>query len=532
MKLRPYQNDCVSALWSALVDGESAPVAVLPTGAGKSLVIAALLQKAMEANATALVLTHRQELLVQNRSKLAELMGRPEHSFGLYCAALGSKTYKQITFASIQSFVKIDRLQSQNLLIIDEAHLVSSKESTTYCKLIERLRALNPKLKIVGVTATPFRMGQGLITDGKNAIFSKIVYNACISDLIRQGYLSPLVSKRTTKAEIDTRGIQLVNGDFSKSALSPRITSILQDVIPQVIEAGKTRKSWLIFTPSIEIAEAVTRAMQQAKVKAELLVGSASKGERQSVLERFKSGRIQAIVSVDVITTGFDAPNTDMIVLLRPTKSTGLYIQMVGRGARLAPGKQNCLVLDFGGNIERFGPIDQIEVTRKKDSKKRQAPMKFCPVCGMHNNIGARQCADEIVCGYQWPIPTRGEKLLQKYSSDAKILSEPEQWHVRASVSMHHKVDGLPTVKISYVNDRGKEANKFLGFQHDGWFKRQACKWWVVHMQGKCPEDCATALAKIEAEWVPPTTIIVTKKGQYYDILEEVYNANQREITT
>ena len=522
MKLRPYQNECVNALWAAMVGGEPSPVAVLPTGAGKSLVIAALLQKAMDANANALVLTHRQELLVQNRSKLAELIGKPEAHFGLYCAALGSKTYKQITFASIQSFAKIDRLQSQNLLVIDEAHLVGTKEQTTYRRLIDRLRTLNPKLKIVGLTATPFRMGQGLITDGKNAIFSKIVYNACIGDLIRQGYLSPLVSKRTTKAEIDTSGIQLVNGDFVKSALSPRISSILQDVIPQVVEAGQNRKSWLVFTPSIEIAEAVTKAMQQARIKAELLTGSASKGDRHNALTRFKSGQIRAIVSVDVITTGFDAPNTDMIVLLRPTKSTGLYIQMVGRGARIAPGKENCLVLDFGGNIERFGPIDQIEVSKKKDPKKRQQPMKFCPVCGMYNTLGARRCADEVMCGYEWPIPTRGEKLLQKYSSDAKILSEPEQWQVQAHVSVHYKVDGLPCVKITYVNARGKEAHKFLGFQHDGWFKRQSCKWWAMHMQGEYPDNCESALAKIEAEWIPPPIIIVTKKGKYYDILEEV----------
>lgn len=507
-----------------MCEGEFAPVGVLPTGAGKSVVIAGILDMAIRGNARALVLTHRQELLVQNRAELAGYMQRSELSFGLFCASLGSKTFKDVTFASVQSFAGVQKLHHQNLLIIDEAHLVGPKESTQYRKLIARLKALNPKLKIVGLTATPFRMGQGLITEGQNAIFTKIVYNANIKDLIDQGYLCHLTSKRTVSPEINIEGARIVSGDFSKKDLEPRVAMILDSAIPQILASGDNRKSWAVFTPSVAIAESVCGVLRDKGINAALLTGDTDTLTRNRMIDSFKAGRLRCIVSVDVMTTGFNAPNIDMIVLLRPTKSLGLYIQMVGRGTRLSPGKKDCLVLDFGGNIERFGPIDVIEIESKSsDKKKRKAPHKFCPVCGMSVALSVRTCT-EVECQYEWPEVSKGVRSLEKYASDANILSEPELWHVNTDILLRLVKGGLPAIEIVYSDKNSKrKTSRFLCFDHDGFAKRKAVWWWTDNVGVPVPSNSEEARTLIESNWVPPESIVITKKGKYFEILKEIY---------
>jgi DNA repair protein RadD len=533
MELREYQQDCVNALWDSLCkDKGSHPLAVLPTGAGKSLIIAALIKKSLTIpNTKLIVIAHRKELLEQNFEKMQALTQLPYTKIGMYCASLNKKSIKDVTFTSIQSAGRCpDKFGKQNLVLIDEAHLVPFKEMTTYRKFLNTIFSINPNARCVGFTATPYRTTSGLLTEGENALFTDVAYEIDIKQLIEQGYLSPLVSKRAMQGEIDTSKIRISKGEFLSEDVESRLGDVLPLAIPKILEAGQSRKSWLVFLPNVNSALTVTNILKSNGVSVECVHGGLSHNERSHIIHNYKTGVLRAICSVDVLTTGFDAPSTDLIALLRPTKSPGLYCQLVGRGSRLAPFKKDCLILDFGGNIERFGPIDILQHTKKtSDKKNNKAPCKFCPECGLANYINAATCKE---CNYSFPAPQKFKELTENASS-LSIISEPEEWDLQfVQYKKHIKQGSIAPVVIltafekSTEHQLGRKATKVLCFEHENVARQIALNWWVknVSKEKHClPNNCDEAINLIQELWEQPCKALVVQNNKYYNVKDFQY---------
>ena len=392
-ELRPYQREAIDAVNSCLADPGVNPVISLPTGSGKTVVIAELAVQAVKQGLRVLILSHVKELLVQTYNHIQKMDSSV--NLGLYSAGLDRReTVSQVLIAGIQSLdKKVEQIGRRDIVIIDEAHLVSNEDKSRYRRTVAKLRAMNPDVRFVGLTATPYRMRTGLITTGEKTLFNRIVYEKSVSALIDEGYLSPIMS-RVVKKEVETQGLHIKKGEFVEKEVDElvnkeeMIVSACEEIIDKAREFD--RKKVLIFTSNIKHAENVYEKIKEISGEdCELITGETKAENRDSILCRFRYGSLRYVVNVNVLTTGFDNPRIDLVAIIRPTASPGLYYQMAGRGLRKADGKQYCLLLDFGQNIKRHGPIDDLSVM---PSKKRKIKLISCPKCGLIVKRTARKC--------------------------------------------------------------------------------------------------------------------------------------------
>jgi DNA repair protein RadD len=359
MQLRPYQHEAVLTTLAALREGHH-PVISLPTGAGKSLVLAALCHAYVRVGYRVMVATHRRELLVQDAAALTQLA--PDIASGIYSAGLSRRDLTQpVIFGGIQScYGRMDELQAAgafDLIIIDEAHLTPRSADTMYGALF----AAVPTALRVGLTATPYRLDSGLLYQGEGAMFDLLALHIEPKTLIPD-YLAPLVGVGTEEV-ISTEGVHSARGDFVTNELEQQALDehLIRESVREAIRLAQGRTHWLVFCITVAHAEAVTAELRFQGVDAALVTGETKKEERDSRIRQYKDGTLTALVNCNVLTTGFDAPHTDCLVMLRPTQSKGLWEQMLGRGMRKHPGKENCQVLDFAGNILRHGAIGLLE---------------------------------------------------------------------------------------------------------------------------------------------------------------------------
>ncbi|MCA8881095.1 MAG: DEAD/DEAH box helicase, partial [Rhodobacteraceae bacterium] len=403
LTLRPYQQAAITAIYGYFQTHTGNPLVVVPTAGGKSLVMASFIEGVLKAwpDQRILIVTHVRELIAQNYAEMIGLW--PDAPAGIYSAGLGKREAQaRILFAGIQSIHRrAAEIGHTNLVLIDEAHLIPGKSSTMYRRFLDTLKAINPALKVIGLTATPFRLDCGMLHEGQNALFTDIAYEAPVRELIDAGYLSPLVSKQpATRLDVSKVGTRA--GDFIARDLAAAVDqyAITRAAVAEIIAHGRDRKSWLAFCSGVEHARHVAEEFDRQGISCRTIFGDTPKDERDAILAAFKRGEIRALASMGVLTTGFNAPGVDLIALLRPTQSAGLYVQMVGRGTRLAPGKENCLVLDFAGNVRRHGPIDLVRPKRPGDGGEGEAPTKVCPDCDSIVALSATECPD---CGYVFP---------------------------------------------------------------------------------------------------------------------------------
>lgn len=484
MQLRPYQVEAIRALWTSWRENpKAAPLLVLSTGSGKSCVISAIIAQISAKTATRrfLIVTHTKEIVRQNSEDLQRLM--PNEQIGIYSAGLGSKRIQRVTFANVQSIYKVAKNLTVDLLIIDEAHLVSKDDASMYQKLVRNLQEKNPNVRIMGLTATPMRMDQGsLIAEGST--FTEIAYEVSIKELIEQGYLSPLISM--AKKAVDLSGVKTSGYDYNQGDLQFAFNKqdIIDAQVKEIIAAGAERKHWLIFCSGIEHAEAVTATLQTANIPASFVTGDMPNMIRDSIINRFTTGEFRALCNVGVLTTGFNFKPIDLVVLLRATKSASLYIQCVGRGTRTAEGKHNCMVLDFGGNIERHGPIDLIKIGAKKERKAESsvAPHKKCPICDCVVPIGVKVCPS---CDYPYPEPAAE---LEVKASTASIVSEPyDKSKLIYEVEINNRIFARNKGKfpkpdcfrVTYSASLRKYDDYFC-LEHSGFPRRMAEKKWLA----------------------------------------------------
>lgn len=389
IQLRDYQTEAVDALIRYWQANGGNPLVDMATGTGKSLVIGELTRRIMAAqhgSAAArrvLILTHVRELIEQDAAALTKAW--PGAPYGIYCAGLGAReAHAPVLLASIQSIYRNpEAVGRRNLVIIDEAHLCPRSGQGMYLRTLNALRTLHPHMRVAGFTATPFRLDSGRLDEGdaKQRLFDEVVFTYGIGQAIADGRLSPLVSAPTRTA-IDTSAVHRSKGEFVQSELEAAASTapVMRGAIDELLRWGKDRKSWLIFCASVRHAEAMRDALQAQGIMTATVTGETPTDERRRIFDAFKGGHIRALTGANVFTTGFDAPNIDLIAMLRPTLSTGLYIQMLGRGTRLADGKADCLVLDFARNIKRHGPVDAVTpltmggASETVDRSKRHKP--------------------------------------------------------------------------------------------------------------------------------------------------------------
>lgn len=455
--LYPYQRDAVNAINDYFAATGGHPLVEVPTGGGKSLILGTFIKEAVTQypDTRIICLCHVPELLGQN---LQELVGFwPEAPAGIYSAKLGQRQiHCQILYAGIQSIHrKAHNLRPVDIVIVDEAHLISRKSNTMYRRFLNDLEQINPNVKFVGLSATLFRMDSGMLHKGDGAIFDDVCFSINIRDLINDGYLCRPISK-SADTQIDTSQVGTSGGEFIQKQLEAAAISqeAVDAIADEIVANSEGRNGILIFGCGVKHSTMLRDAMVARGISCGAIFGNTPNVERSQTLNAFKQRKIRALSSMNTITTGFNARHVDMIALARATKSRGLYIQIIGRGTRLFPGKKDCLCLDFGGNIARHGPIDDIRPLKEhREKDKGDIPLKACPECGEDNPISARECEH---CGFLFPevvqkIDTVASTL--DIMSDISTRSDlTPQWVDVHSVkySRHTKAGSPDSVKVVY----------------------------------------------------------------------------------
>ncbi|MGO2148599.1 MULTISPECIES: DEAD/DEAH box helicase [Halomonas] len=573
--LRPYQTDAVKRVITHFRASSEPAVVVLPTGSGKSLVIAEL---ARLARGRVLVLAHVRELVEQNHAKY--------QAYGLkadiFSAGLKRKeASRQVVFGSVQSVVR--NLEAFNdegftLLVIDECHRVSLDKDASYRQVIDHLRAQNAKLKVLGLTATPYRLGQGFIyhrhyhgmVRGSDASFFRdCVFEQPLRLMVKQGYLAE--PKRLDMA-IEGYDFSMLasaeNGHYREAELNLVVAGnrATPMIISQIVERATERHGVMIFAATVAHAEEIMGYLPADQ--AALITGATPSVERTKLIDAFKARELKYLVNVSVLTTGFDAPHVDLIAMLRPTESVSLYQQIAGRGLRLSPGKQDCLILDYAGNpwdlyapevgepkppgdnepvqvecpacghanlfwgkrdgelvIEHFGRRCQGLLEDDK-GKRHQCDFRFrfkvCDNCGAENDIAARRCH-----GCEQLLVDADDKLKDALKlKDARVLRVSG---MQLDATLNGR--GLPRLKVTYYDEDGTTLSEWFALETPAQrrafyaaFLRRHLRAPGTPWQPLKPEDVISEQRRLRY----PDFVVGRKVGRHFQIRDKLFDYEGR----
>ena len=522
MNLRDYQSKAIQQLYGWMKNNDGNVCMVLPTGAGKSVIIAEIMRNALQnwPETKALMLCHQKELLEQNAEKMRQHW--PGAPMGIYSASIGRKDLGEpITFAGIQSIrTKAQEVGHIDLVLIDECHLVSHNDEGGYRTFLAELQAINPALRVVGLTATPYRLGHGLITDAP-AIFADLIEPVSIEELVFRGYLSKLRSK-VTGARLDVSKVKKRGGEYIEADLQRAVDTDDQNhaVVREVIARAEARKAWLFFCTGVAHAQHVAEVLQEYGIAAACVTGDTPKAERAAILADFKAGKLRALTNANVLTTGFDYPDIDLIAMLRPTMSPSLYVQMAGRGMRPKSHTDHCLVLDFAGVVETHGPITAVQPPKKAGSGEGEAPVKVCDTCNELCPISARVCP---ACGAEFPAPE--PKRFELHTDDIMGIEAQElqvtAWNWRMHVS---KASGKEMLAVTYYGALSdKPITEYLPINHEGYAGQKALERLVEAKRKSCApnteESSLDGIADAMNSGEPPVTITYKQDGKFYRVL-------------
>lgn len=427
---------------------------------GKSLVIAEAIKRILlrKNQVRAMMLTHVGTLITQNFEKIKSIW--PTAPAGIYSAGIGYRQYSYpITYGGVQSCYKKPELFGHiDILFIDEAHLVSDKAETMYGAMIEGLKSKNPNLVVIGLTATPYRMGMGSLTSGP--IFDDIFYDiSSLDDFVRlvdEGYLSDLLSIRTD-TEMDLSAVKMIAGEYSEKSLDENLNrdEVTKDIVDETIRRTQDRNKGLAFCVSKSHAENMAMRFTERGYPAAYVHSGLSNEQCEEILAHFAEGRYKVVTNMGKLTTGYDRPDIDFIVNGRPTNSTPLHVQILGRGARVHPSKENTLILDFANNISRLGPINDPVLPTKKGEAKGDAPIRICDVCGTINHASAKVCKQ---CGNVFPpAPLKFSGILSGAEAikrkDIPVIEDSNVSNL--TINKYISSKGNTTVKMSFFTDHG-----------------------------------------------------------------------------
>jgi DNA repair protein RadD len=556
MKARYYQTEAVDALWQWFWEHPNPaenPLIGLPTGTGKSLVIALMIKRMMAEfpRMRIMKLTHVKELIKQNEEKLLQIW--PNAPFGIYSAGLGRKELPppdlpiagyqrqgRVTYAGIQSIYKLaDEVGHVDIIAIDEAHLISDEEATRYAMFFAGLRKINPMLRFVGLSATLYRLGLGMLTDGK--LFTHTAYDRTMREdfnkFIHEGYLSPLVP-RCTKYKISDEGIGITGGEYNskQQQIAVNKREITYAALSETMRQAGDRKRWLVFTTGIEHTDDVADMLEREfGVSCTRTHSGLSPAENDRNIADFKAGKYRAMVNANKLTTGFDCPEIDLIVILRLTRSPGLWVQMLGRGTRpvYAPGfdleeleqrlaailascKQDCLVLDFAQNSMRIGPINDPVLPKMKGKGGGTAPIKICEQCDTFNHASVLHCS---FCGFEFHRSVKFTAQAAATPLIAGSLKEPEPvpqvepFEVDGvTYAINRKPGRLPTLRVTYQCGL-RQFREWQSFEDaNSYAAKLSREWW----RNRYPYQPADHEAKLPL-WTPNS---VEQANQYAKFLK------------
>lgn len=574
-QLRAYQQEAVKRVVHHFRATSDPAVVVLPTGSGKSLVIAEL---ARLARGRVLVLAHVRELVEQNHAKY--------QAYGLvadiFSAGLKRKeASRQVVFGSVQSVVR--NLAQFNdasftLLVIDECHRVSLEEDSSYRQVIDHLQRQNPQLKILGLTATPFRLGQGfiyhrhyhgMVRGGEESFFTDCVFEQPLRLMVKQGFLAA------------PRRLDMAIEGYDFSALAPSSSGLFREeelnrvvagsratpgIIAQVVEQAADCQGVMIFAATVAHAEEIMGYLPADQ--SALITGATVSAERTALIDAFKARKLKYLVNVAVLTTGFDAPHVDLIAILRPTESVSLYQQIVGRGLRLSPGKEACLILDYAGNpwdlyapevgeprpdsdsepvqvecpecghanlfwgkrdgelvIEHFGRRCQ-GLVEDDAGRHSQCTFRFrfkvCDACGAENDIAARRCH-----GCEKLLVDADDKLKEALRlKDAKVL-RVSGMQLEATTNGR----GLPRLKVTYHDEDGASLSEWFALETAAQrrafyavFLRNHLRAPGVPWQPATPDDVVAAQSRLRH----PDFVVGRKVGRHFQIRDKLFDYQGR----
>ena len=415
-----------------------------------------------------------------------------------------------------------------DLIIIDEAHLLPEDGEGMYRTFLRDMKTINPNVRLIGLTATPYRMKSGMLC-GPDNLLTEICYEIGVKELIVRGYLCPLKSKGSSHA-VDTSNLHVRGGEFVPAEVEQLVGTeeFEQTACREIVARTRDRNSVLVFAASVERAEAVCKLLKTySGAECAVVTGDTSSGERDVLLRRFKREHVDAnligdplpplkyLVNVNVLTTGFDAPNVDCVVLLRPTASPGLFYQMVGRGFRLHESKKDCLVLDYGNNIVRHGPVDAVRI---KHSSQRDgdgtAPAKECPKCHQIVHAAVSVCNE---CGYEFPKRSLNHE--REASSEGVVSGETTDTTYTVfgiDYKVHQKFGAAPndphTMRIDYIIGNGYRDTKseWVCPEHGGWARKKFEDWWKKRTNVPPPDTADEAVA-LSGTLLPSGEIVVRK---------------------
>jgi DNA repair protein RadD len=517
MQLRPYQAEAIDAINARLADCTDHGVVSIPTAGGKTIIFATMIHRWLDQwpGSRVAILAHRQELLSQAEEKLKRLW--PLAPAGVWSAGLKRREGNyDVLIAGIQSVYRraLD-FEPFDIVIIDEAHLVPNSSDTMYRQFLADAKLNNPNVRYIGFTATPYRLDGGNLC-GPNRLFNSVWYEAEIARMIDDGYLCQLRTK-ATETRLNVDGVHTRQGDFVPGELAAKVdtTDLVGAAVDEIVRKGEGRRAWLVFCCGVEHARHVSEELGRRGIDAPVVVGNTDKEDRGTILADFDAGRIRCVVNVNCLTTGLDVTRIDLIAVLRPTQSTSLFVQMVGRGFRLLPGvidgledapselrlsaiaasaKPDCLVLDFGENCLRHGPLNALKIKTKNGDCDGEAPAKACPGCQEYVPAGVLECP---CCGYQFPPR---EIKHEKRATDAPIIlnSKTEPWTIdveAVEVERHEKQGKPPSLQVTYHGGYHERHREWICLEHTGYAQTKARHWWRRRFGEPIPATVTEAMA-------------------------------------
>lgn len=575
--LRDYQKESVHLTIKHFQSENTPALIVLPTGSGKSLVIAEL---AKVAKGRVLVLAHVKELVEQNHAKY-ESYGLKA---GVFSAGLNRKDeFEKVIFGSIQSVANAEESFFSNftLLVIDECHRVSMDAQdacgvSQYQKVIEFLRISNPKICILGLTATPYRLGPGYIYEYNaytkkmgskyERFFKKCIYELSLGYMIKNKFLTPPLKIDSPVACYDFERLKLHHQHYRIAD----IESLLKDqkritpvIIQNILDLSNDRQGVMIFTSSVRHAKEIITYLPEDM--SALVVGETEDTQRDLIIHLFKEKKIKYLVNVSVLTTGFDAPHVDVIAILRPTESVSLYQQIIGRGLRLSENKKDCLILDYTGQghhlfspeiedekphknstlvtiscplclrdntfyglvdsegdiVEHYGrkcqSVFEDPETRNLIACQYRFRFKECDQCGEENDIAARVC---LKCNHL--LVDTDKKLKEAMAlKDAHVMRVDSMHFVKGKDSKHNE-----RLEVHYYDADGESLKEYYPLSQDNDYKsfyyqfiRSHNKRPEVQLFVESPEEAIEQFHKFRV----PTFIIARKQKHYWTIREKIF---------
>jgi DNA repair protein RadD len=572
-QLRDYQKQAVENTLAYFRKTRDPAVIVLPTGAGKSLVIAEL---ARVARGRVLVLAHVKELVEQNHKKY-ESYGLEA---GIYSAGLNKKeAHQKVIFGSIQSVANAREsfFEDFTLVVIDECHRVGLEQETQYAQVIKKLSQKNENLCVLGLTATPYRMGVGWIFNysaegeerSKEARFFKnCIYELPLQYMIKNKYLTPPVRVDIPVTCYDFSELTEGGRSFTMKEVEAvlkkqrRLTPLIVKNIVDITEKYH-RKGVMIFSSTVKHAQEILEDLPEGEAK--IILGETEEAERDRIVREFKEKKIKYLVNVSVLTTGFDAPHVDVIAILRPTDSLSLYQQIIGRGLRLDPGKKDCFILDYTGvTHDIYSP----QIADKKPTPESVMVQIPCPKCGFENNFWGkvddegnilehygRTCRGGVrdpdtmnykPCGYRFrfkicPKCSAENDVTARHCIQCKeVLVDADTKLKQARLSKNAHVLKPDTIELGERRD--KNGNSFLEvkyFDHDAKYlseihylnndtalKKFNINFLRSHM--KRPEfnlPLETIEDVLKYQWLfrMPSFVIARKQGKFWRITEKIF---------